>query len=218
MSRLFCRSHHAYSHTPTNFTRHHVFRIIVLAGLAIAASIAMPVAAQTTAVVTGSAPGQAGVAQSMKVTATITKIDSATRDITLKGPKGNVVTVTAGPDVRNFANLHVGDRVDVQYLEAVTVELKKGGGHTVARTMQQDAQGAKPGETPAGVAGRRVTIVADVVAVDAATQHITLRGPQHTVTLPVNDPEQFKLIAKGDQVEVTYTEALAVAVTPAAKH
>jgi hypothetical protein len=33
----------------------------------------------------------------------------------------------------------------------------------------------------------------------------------------VRDPEQFKLIAKGDQVEATYTEAVAIEVTPAAK-
>ncbi len=33
----------------------------------------------------------------------------------------------------------------------------------------------------------------------------------------IQDPEQFKRIAKGDQVEATYTQALAIAVTPAAK-
>jgi hypothetical protein len=62
-----------------------------------------------------------------------------------------------------------------------------------------------------------VTIVADVVDINPATQTITLRGPQRTVELKVRDPEQFKLIAKGDQVEATYTEAVAIEVTPAAK-
>ena len=33
----------------------------------------------------------------------------------------------------------------------------------------------------------------------------------------MKDPEQFKRIAKGDRVEATYTEALAVAVEPAKK-
>jgi hypothetical protein len=31
------------------------------------------------------------------------------------------------------------------------------------------------------------------------------------------DPEQFKRVAKGDRVEATYTEALAIAVEPAMK-
>ncbi|HQR10595.1 MAG TPA: hypothetical protein PLW68_04630, partial [Casimicrobiaceae bacterium] len=68
-----------------------------------------------------------------------------------------------------------------------------------------------------GAVGRQVTIVADVVGVDAAKQVVTLKGPQRTVELKVRDPEQFKLIAKGDQVEATYTQALAIAVAPVAK-
>jgi hypothetical protein len=37
------------------------------------------------------------------------------------------------------------------------------------------------------------------------------------VDLHIADPEQFKRVAKGDQVEATFTEAVAVAVTPAKK-
>ena len=77
----------------------------------------------------------------------------------------------------------------------------------------KSAVGSKPGET-AGAVGRQVTIVADVTAVDPATQMVTLKGPQRTVDLKVPDPEQFKRIAKGDQVEATYTQAVAMAVEP----
>jgi Cu/Ag efflux protein CusF len=193
-----------------------MYKLIISIGIAITAATAWPVAAQTSTMM-GSAPGKAGAAQSVRLTATITAIDKATRDVTLKGPQGNEVTVTAGPEVKNFANMHVGDQVDVQYFEAVTLELKKGGGQKVARTEEAGATGAKAGANPAGMAGRKVTVIADVIGVDPATQSVTLRGPQHTVTLAVSDPEQFKRIAKGDQVEATYTQALAVAVAPVAK-
>jgi hypothetical protein len=63
-------------------------------------------------------------------------------------------------------------------------------------------------------AGRRVTVVGDVINVDASTQTVTVRGAQHTVDLPIRDPEQFKLIAKGDQIEAQYIEAAAVSVVP----
>jgi hypothetical protein len=202
---------------PINIVRSDMHKFIVSMGIAIAVAVVGPVAAQTGAVVAGSAPGKAGVAQTVKLTATITAIDKATRDVTLKGPQGNEMTVTAGPDVRNFANMRVGDQVDVQYVEALTLELKKGGGQKVARTEQSAAKGAKPGEQPAGAVGRQVTIVADVIGVDPAKQSVTLRGPQRTVSVVVADPEQFKQIAKGDQVEATYTQALAIAVEPAAK-
>ena len=65
--------------------------------------------------------------------------------------------------------------------------------------------------------GRQVTVVGDVIAVDAATSTVTVRGPKRTVELKVQDPAQLKLIAKGDQIEATFTEAVAIAVTPAAK-
>jgi len=62
-----------------------------------------------------------------------------------------------------------------------------------------------------------VTVIADVIAVDAKKQSVRLRGPQRTVDLKVRDPNQFKLIKVGDQVEATFTEAVAIAVEPAPK-
>ena len=62
-----------------------------------------------------------------------------------------------------------------------------------------------------------MTIVAEVIELNAQTQVMTLKGPQRTVEVKVKDPAQFKLIAKGDRIEATYTEALAVAVEPAKK-
>ena len=189
------------------------------APIAFAAAVAVTgtAIAQTGAVVAGTAPGKGGVAEVVKLTATITAIDKASRDVTLKGPQGNEVTLTAGPEVKNFDQMKVGDQVNVEYVQALTLELKKGGGLVVARTEQKGAAAAKPGEKPAGAAGRQVTIVADVIGTDPAKQIVTLKGPKQTVEMRIPDPEQFKRIAKGDQVEATYTQALAIAVMPAAK-
>jgi hypothetical protein len=194
-----------------------MYKFLAPIALAAAVAIAGTAVAQTGAVVAGTAPGKGGVAEVVKLTATITAIDKASRDITLKGPQGNEVTLTAGPEVKNFDQMKVGDQVNVEYVQALTLELKKGGGLVVARTEQKGAAAAKPGEKPAGAAGRQITIVADVIGVDAAKQSITLKGPKQTVEMRIQDPEQFKRIAKGDQVEATYTQALAIAVTPAAK-
>jgi len=187
--------------------------LILTAALAVAAA-SMPAAAQTGTAVVGKGPGVVGAAQTVKVTATITAIDSATREVTLKGPKGNEVTIYAGPEVKNFAQMKVGDQVNAEYAEALTLELKKGGGKAVGVTEQSGTAGAKPGDKPAGVAGRQVKIVADVVDINAATQTLTLKGAKQTVEMKVRDPEQFKLVAKGDQVEATYTQALAISVEP----
>jgi hypothetical protein len=186
-------------------------------GFAMLAALVLPASAQTGAAVVGKGPGVAGAAQTVKMTATISKIDAATRAVTLKGPEGREVTLTAGDQVKNFAQMKVGDVVNVEYVEALTIELKKGSTAPVSRTEQAAAGAAKPGEKPAGMVGRQVTVTAEVVDVNPKTQVVTLRGPQRTVELKVRDPEQFKRVAKGDRVEATYTEAMAIAVEPARK-
>lgn len=160
------------------------------------------------------APGAAMAVQTVKLSATIVGIDAATRTVTLKGQQGKVFDLVAGDEVKNFAQLKVGDKVSAQYTQALTLELKKAGAATGAAMGEQTAvkrapEGAKPG----GTVARQVTILADVVAVDAKKKLVTLKGPRgNTVDLDVQDPEQLKNIKKGDKVEAVYTEALAVSV------
>jgi hypothetical protein len=150
------------------------------------------------------------------VTAKVVAIDSTTRTVTLKDKKGRVVEVQVGEEARNFDQLKIGDVVTTEYRESMSLSLTKASGPRSAseRTIEQrSAPGAKPG----GTIGREVTIMADVVAVNPKTETVTLKGPQgNTVEVIVQDPEQMKNIRKGDQVQVVYTEALAISVTPSA--
>ena len=165
----------------------------------------------------GTQPGKKGVARTVNLMATVTAVDKATRDVTLKGPQGNEITVTAGPDVKNFDAIKVGDGVNVSYKEALILELKKGGGMVVGRSESQGAMKMNSGATVPGTLGRQITIVADVIGVDPATQTVTLKGPKRTVDMVVSDPQQFQRIAKGDQVEASYIQAFAVALDPVKK-
>ena len=191
-------------------------KILAVVIVAVAAAFAVKAPAQVTSY-GASEPGKAGAAQTVDITATITAIDKTTRDITLKGPRGNEVVVTAGPEVKNFDRMKVGDQVHVKYVESLVLELKKGSSAVVGRTEKAGAAAAQPGAQPAGVVGRQVTVVADVIAVDPATQTVTLKGPRRTVEMKVADPEQFKRIAKGDKVEATYTQAIAAVVEASPK-
>jgi len=189
---------------------------ILFAAVVSALALVPPALAQSSGAAVTSAPGKVSMSQAMEGSATIAAIDKASRTITLKRTKGDEVKIVAGPEVKNFEQLKVGDVVNVTYLESLALELKKGGGLKVEKTEKAGVVGAKPGAKPAGAAGRQVTVVGDVIKLDAATQTITVKGPERTVELKARDPEQFKLIAVGDQIQATYTEALAVSVTPAA--
>jgi len=164
-----------------------------------------------------SAPGRADMSRAVRANATVTDIDKATRTVTLKGPEGKEFTVVAGPEVRNFDQIKVGSEVVVNFQQALALELKKGGGAPREIVESSKASQANPGAQPGAAAARTITAMADVTALDPATQVVTLRGPKRTVDLRVPDPKQFKMIAVGDQVQVTYTEAVAVSVEPKTK-
>src|ERR1700722_6477614 len=55
------------------------------------------------------------VSTTFQATATVETVDAKTRQILLKRDDGKFVTLVAGPDVRNFAQIKPGDRVYARY-------------------------------------------------------------------------------------------------------
>ena len=149
----------------------------------------------------------------------VINIDAATRTVTLKNKDGES-TVVAGPEVKNFAEIKVGDRFDVVYELAIAVELvkvKNPGvtGEQVTTTTATAPQGDKPGV----ITTNTITATANVEAIDATKNIVSLKGPQGNIfKVKVQNPDLMKDIAVNDQVKVVYTEAIAAVVSaPAAK-
>ena len=194
----------------------------LLIATAAALACAAPAVAQQKPSVGGesavvTSPGKGSAARVVTITASVEAVDQAERTVTLKGPRGRVVTLPVSEKAKNFDKVKVGDMVVVRYLEALSLELKKNGSGIRERSEREGSATAQPGEQPAAGTARQVTVLADVVAVDTKRQTVTLRGPKRTVDLKVKDPKQLKLVKVGDQVEATYTEAMAVSVEPAPK-
>lgn len=169
-------------------------------------------------VAVSSSPGQVSVNGTVKTTSTVVGIEPATRTVWLKDAKGKVVQVVVGEEARNFDQLKVGDVVKAEYSEAMTVTLRKGGGGKQSASENSSLERAPMGAKPGGAASRQLTVMANVTAVNHQTGAMTLKGPQgNSVDVVVEDPEQLKLIKKGDHLEVVYTEAIAISVEPQAK-
>ena len=142
----------------------------------------------------------------------VVAVDQATRKASLKAGDGTVTTITAGPEIRNFAQVRKGDRVRVQYSQELTVSFKKGGGVRVKEETMDSAR-APAGAKPAGAVLREVHFVADVVKLDAKTGAITVKGAEgRTIDLKVSDPTVLWGYAAGDQVEGTFLQMLAMEV------
>lgn len=185
--------------------------------LLISASLGFAQQAPVGAQISTNAPGKVSMTQGVKASALVTAIDKATRTLTLKGAEGRSFDVVAGDEVRNFAQIKVNSEVVVEYIRALTLEVKKGDGIR-ERVDSVDAVRAKPGEKPGAAVGRKVTIIADVIDVSPKDKTITVKGPKgNIVELEVKNPDHFKVVKKGDQIEVNYVEAVALSVEPAKK-
>ncbi len=144
------------------------------------------------------------------VTATIQAIDLDKRIVTVKGgPKDQVVELKAGEQVKNLSKLKVGDVVVVKYFASVAVRMAKPGeADTVAKTEVK-----KP-----GAQARQVTVTATVQDIDKNTNNVYLKGPEgNIVGVKAQDPKRLDELKVGDQIVVTYTEALAVSIEKAKK-
>jgi hypothetical protein len=149
------------------------------------------------------------------VTATVEKIDLKTRRVTLKGPDGTLNTIKVGPEVQNLPQVKKGDQVVVSYYESIGYEVKRKGTAEPGVAAAGEAARAEPGQKPAAVAANAVTVTTTITAIDKKAGTVTLTLPDgETSVVKVRDPTNLDRVAKGDLVEITYTEAVAIAVEP----
>ncbi len=174
---------------------------------------ARAVQAPTTPAPSQPAPSKAmGAGATATATATIKAIDANTRLVTLTFEDGTVETVTAGPEVRRFSELKVGDKVTFRYHESAIVQLHKAGDATPSSSAKEGivrGTGAKPG----GMMAQQVTAVVTVEAIDPALASITVKTEDGSrVTYPVENKNNLEGVKVGDRLEITFTRALMIAV------
>ena len=144
-------------------------------------------------------------------TGTVEAIDAATRSITLKKPDGTFVTTVAGPDINRFAEVKVGDTVNVRYYENLIVRVKQPGESEVVSSVKGTTGSEQV--LPGGTKAKQVTITASITAIDPTTPSITFTGPNGwKYTSKVQDLEALAKVKVGDKVDFVWTEAMLVSV------
>lgn len=150
-------------------------------------------------------------AASVEVKATIEAIDHANRLVTLKGEDGEVETIYAGPEVKRFDALKVGDTVTFRYYESVVFRIRKPGDPAppAGDPKLTRSEGPKPGGTIAKQESATVTIK----AIDQKVPAVTVTREDGTAaSFKVEDKKNLAGVKVGDKVEITYTQALMITV------
>jgi hypothetical protein len=145
-------------------------------------------------------------------TATVEAVDLEKRIVTLRRADGSVFDLDVGEEVKNLPQVKVGDEVVVKYYQSIAIQVKKPGAVEGSEVREAVAT-AKPGEKPAGAAAKQVTVTATIEKIDKKKMMATLKGPEgKVVEVKVRNPKNLENVKVGDQVVITYTEAVAVSV------
>ena len=155
----------------------------------------------------------------MQKTATVESINLPSRLVTLQDENGGGFTVVVDPAVKNLDQVEVGDKVVISYYEGLAAEVKKPGEGVQGVETDVASVRAKPGEKPAGGAGVTMRTTVTIESVNTSANMVTFKrsdGMSRTVAIQTPEGQKFiQGLKKGDQVEITYTEALAMEVRPA---
>jgi len=151
--------------------------------------------------------------RSAKIKATVEALDLDAREITLKGPKGRLITLRVEERVRNLPQVQVGDEIVVRYHESVGLQLRRLEMGESVPYGETTADGAETVQSQTPGAARQFTVAAYVEAVSPKEKTVTLRGPDGSlVDLYVRDRNVLESLSAGDNVVATYTEAAAVSI------
>jgi hypothetical protein len=188
---------------------------ISAAGLAVFLGLSTAALAQGTAA-PAAAPKGAAVLSTTEVTATVTKINHKTREVTLKAADGREADIVVDAAVKNLDQVMTGDVITATYTEAVAYEVRKDG--KVGAETTTAAAGAPIGSRPAGAIAQNTTVTVMITAIDAKVPSVTFKGPEgKTKTIKVKSVDKLQGVKVGDTVDIGYTEAVAIRVDKAPK-
>ncbi len=150
--------------------------------------------------------------ETMSMNATVTAKNTASRKITLRSDAGGDLMFTAGPEMANFDQLTVGDKVHAVVTEEVAIYI--GAGAPSSATTEGGAMLSPEGAEPGGVYFETHQVTVTVVAVDATRHRISLQLPDGSIKkLKVSKEVDLSHVAEGDNLIAVVSEGLALEIT-----
>jgi Cu/Ag efflux protein CusF len=149
--------------------------------------------------------------QVIETTAEIVAIDHDDRLITLEGEDGESDVIQAGPEVKRFDDLKVGDKVTFRYYESLVTSIRKPGDAPPNPSEPAIVRGTGP--KPSATMSEQLNAAVTIKAVDPKVPSVTFQTDDgRTMSIKVADKKNIQGLKAGDRVDVTYTAALMITV------
>ena len=163
-----------------------------------------------------SAPESVEISDVEEIAATVTAIDQARRLVTLRGPRGNELTMEAGPEVQNLAQVQVGDVVTMSYEQTYIATRTNEAEMSSAVPVTIGAAVAEPGQLPGAAVGGMTTMTVRVESVGPGGATVTYTEPDgqlRAINIRREEAQAFaRTLRPGNIVRLTRAAALAITV------
>jgi hypothetical protein len=151
----------------------------------------------------------------MQLQAIVVDIDHESREFILGGPRGNLVTLRAGPEIKRFDEIEVGELVSAVYTTMTRAEFRDPTDEELKNPLVilDDERRSGDDADLEAVAGRLIRAVVWIKQVSLPTSSVTIKGPRGKyLTLPVEDQALLHELKVGERVVLTYAEAIAASL------
>lgn len=160
--------------------------------------------------------GRAEVTEEQSAEAAVVEVFHAARAVTLERADGQRLTVTCGPEVRNFDRINAGDKVKAMYRMTLAVRVLRPDEPDTMPSVQSAAARAAVGAEPGGGVAAGTAMTVKVESVDAEKHIVVFTDPEgrrRTVRAQRDEGKRFvEGLKPGDRVEIVHREGIALSV------
>jgi hypothetical protein len=167
-----------------------------------------PTSSDPNASIEAGVPG-GSIVDTFEVTAKVTAVDRVNRMVTLLGENGNLTSFYCGPEIVNFGQIHVDDKVTVRMTDQLMVAMSDANTPSdgTMTTVLLSPKGGRPG----GIVAETTQFSVTLVGIDTLRNWATFRFPDDSLRTYVCRPDvdvgHFRL---GHQVVVRTTKSYAI--------
>lgn len=150
------------------------------------------------------------------VSGTVSAIVKETREITLIGDAGEMVTFVADTAIKRFDEIAVGDVITVEYGAYMMAEFRDPTPEEIAEPLIiiEEAGVASKDMAPGAVVGAMLRAVVTIEAINRPLMIVVVQGPGgNFATIDVEDADLLPQLHIGQVVIITYAEAIAMSLT-----
>jgi Cu/Ag efflux protein CusF len=149
----------------------------------------------------------------LETTEEVVAIDHDARLVTLENSEGESDTFYAGPEIKRFDELKVGDKITFRYQESLVTSIRKPGGPAPKIATGAPSLMRGKGAKPSASAAQQLNVTVTLTEIDAKAPSVTVKTEEgRKMSFKVADKKNLEGYKVGDKVDITYTAAVIITV------